>query len=1253
MALKYTTQINEDECIGDSLDTINSSFSALDIGLQDVASDMVNVEGRVLNIIRAGEFVGTWVTMPVDLSEQTNNFFLKYNYSGQTAGEKWVMDSNIYSGTNAVGIGTKNPLAKLHINTESNQIGLRVDSTQQYASTEIRGISGGNLKLTRTGTGAAYLVELTSVVEGANNSTVGGRINVLGDYFDIRTGTSTGNLSSLLYATPSDGGRLGVGGVTSPLAKLDIGANAQGGDIRFRGGSSASFDFVLDAKDNDFKIRRYTKGSTSGAATFFNITTQGDVKLTNNQLNVSPSGTTLVKPTSWIGGVTSLDFYSDGGTLGAGVSGSVLAYLNNEGVVKGSTFLAEDERAGGTGRIEVGGQLGGYIDFKTAAPGSVNATDGQIRLACLDGKNYLQSIGEFNIYNSTAFDNNIAGAVTTFTSGGRVGLNYATPQTKLHVNGAITLEGENLDEASIDTANESNTYIKFGIAGSSNDYALVRQIGATNNYHLTIDLHDDGNSGGYTQLGQTFSVRNVGSSLDPDEVVSMIHATNNSIAGTGEAGGTRVGINTNAPTQTLDVNGNIRSRGNLLIDGSITASLGITVSAVAAPYVQSGDVRTEVLYLSGGRVFPPGDSLLAQYFKYTGSASATTFNNNAYIAFGPAGSQTDLAILRQIGNDNNFHLALDLHDNADGLGGQAFSIRNVDLNGPYTNFHVDGYGRVGINNDSPTGVLHIASQGGDPTVRITSSNTNALVIESSSNNPLITVNSSGYLGIATSTPGYHLDVNGTTNTSNLIANIATVNTTLNLSGNANIGNGGTLFLGRRNNSNLGGQFKFGRAYDNATAFSVDVVGTQNDFYNYSPSLRIVRDRPEDNGQGPVLMFINGRGNVGFGTSAPLSAMTLTVSGDSYSTGSWANYFTAYARTTADGGSVNFNRPSDDKKRYSISCDGTGDNPRLRFISFASNLSAECLTLLDTTGVAGKVGINQQNPEYPLDVNGAIRGAQLRSSGAIMTSESNEQNNITLTDNEINSGFLLGANKELAINKQTNNNSQFRDFSVYDGKGSPLLQLKGTGNQSIISDYSSLAKHGIKGSVAIEGNFYVKGTVVADNIPADPNAAESPITILRSDVDALQTAIGNKISKDDLVTRLWDNTNNPQLNAPAPNYTAGYTGTNSYGQIKFPKNSDGKGVMIQWGKILQSNVANKTYFSGTITFPQTFVSEPVVFIQDIGPDDGAPNGVRLDYRTIVIRLGTNTNSRFKYSGYYETGRTFNRFIGWLAYGTYEE
>ena len=184
------------------------------------------------------------------------------------------------------------------------------------------------------------------------------------------------------------------------------------------------------------------------------------------------------KPGSWGGGVTSLDFYSDGGSVGAGVAGSLSAYFNRYG----------------------SGYYGGKVGFAAAdfaASERIHIKDGVAR-----------------------FDGGTA------TSIGNSESNFSL----------------------------TGTYIAFGPNGSVNDWAFLRQIGNSNDYHMALDLHDDPNN---ASAGQSFSIRNVASTATPDDITTRIIVN-------GEG---KVGINTAAPAYTLDVNGDtitswVRTRGD-------------------------------------------------------------------------------------------------------------------------------------------------------------------------------------------------------------------------------------------------------------------------------------------------------------------------------------------------------------------------------------------------------------------------------------------------------------------------------------------------------------------------------------------------------------------------------------------------------------------------------------------------------------------------------------------------------------------
>lgn len=66
----------------------------------------------------------------------------------------------------------------------------------------------------------------------------------------------------------------------------------------------------------------------------------------------------------------------------------------------------------------------------------------------------------------------------------------------------------------------TNTYLTLGPAGSNNDWAYLRQIGEDNNYHLALDVHDDGDDA-------RFSLRSVKSfaSSSPDKVNTHLTIT--------------------------------------------------------------------------------------------------------------------------------------------------------------------------------------------------------------------------------------------------------------------------------------------------------------------------------------------------------------------------------------------------------------------------------------------------------------------------------------------------------------------------------------------------------------------------------------------------------------------------------------------------------------------------------------------------------------------------------------------------------
>ena len=137
--------------------------------------------------------------------------------------------------------------------------------------------------------------------------------------------------------------------------------------------------------------------------------------------------------------------------------------------------------------------------------------------------------------------NNPSTFISTLNISGNTTLNNATTcRSSLNVSGLTTLSG-NLDcgggiaingsnafynDTSLDAVNKSNTYINFKMAGATNDWCYLRQIGQPENFKLAFDFLDD--------IDARFCIRSISPYSNPnDTVIECFTVDNGNVSCTG------------------------------------------------------------------------------------------------------------------------------------------------------------------------------------------------------------------------------------------------------------------------------------------------------------------------------------------------------------------------------------------------------------------------------------------------------------------------------------------------------------------------------------------------------------------------------------------------------------------------------------------------------------------------------------------------------------------------------------------------
>ena len=155
--------------------------------------------------------------------------------------------------------------------------------------------------------------------------------------------------------------------------------------------------------------------------------------------------------------------------------------------------------------------------------------------------------------------------------------------SNVSVGGVLSLEGGTANDTAVNSGNRDNTYIRFAPAGTSNDWAYLRQIGGNNQMKMALDFHDDSDD-------CKFLIRGVHSSgQDPDVITTRFSVVND-----------KVGVGIASPTSTLDVGGVIKANGT---------NSAVWVSGDGSIYRNYNSGSGAGIHLTGNAVIPANSSL--------------------------------------------------------------------------------------------------------------------------------------------------------------------------------------------------------------------------------------------------------------------------------------------------------------------------------------------------------------------------------------------------------------------------------------------------------------------------------------------------------------------------------------------------------------------------------------------------------------------------------------------------------------------
>lgn len=445
--------------------------------------------GTQLDVWGTGKFTQNSATLRLAPQTANSESFMTFHQNADLAGTVWSVGqgmSNVGASNFGISVGISNVIALL----ANGNVG--IGSTVPLFKLDV---GNGNINIRNgniSGVFTSNQLTFESITGGyrhaikSRHNPTGNDTNNAIDFYTWQTTDGSTSIGSKQIMSVTSAG-IGVG-LTNPSYQLDVLNTAQ-----FRN------DFIITANNGAWN-------STAGKAIYMRYSTSGNQDAAYIQsVNRSTGGTLL-----------DMRIQANNIYLGGGDGYERLNILSNGNVGIGMT--QPTSRLAVLGRTEVD-QDGSNIGSIVVAPQNANAQSsiGFYTNSNLTGATWLMGQGVYAAgVSNFSIGNNTASNVITMLLNGNVGIGSTTPTQTLDVIGnikanTIYLESATVNDGNVDASNISNVYIRFGQAGTVNDWAYLRQIGSNNAFNLAIDFHDDGNDTG-------FVIRDVQSTTNPDTV---------------------------------------------------------------------------------------------------------------------------------------------------------------------------------------------------------------------------------------------------------------------------------------------------------------------------------------------------------------------------------------------------------------------------------------------------------------------------------------------------------------------------------------------------------------------------------------------------------------------------------------------------------------------------------------------------------------------------------------------------------------